>query len=132
MTGEKEPVELTRKDIIPRPEGLVVKTASAPASPGTKKNPLTELKEILETVKEFKTMADDLGINIPWMPQGGKAGDPEPKESDPPAPPPGGQFIVLLQMLRIKYGDITVNQLIAALVQEYGDRKLSTLVGGKK
>lgn len=129
-----DPIELTKKDIIPRPKDLPVKTGlvtAAPTVPGSIKPVVKEIKESLGDIKEIKDMLAELGIKIPGLTgqapadAGGDRAAPA-----PPQPSAADQLLMLVQMLRVKYGNITVNELIRALVQEYGDRKLST-IGGK-
>ena len=131
-------VEIRKSDIIPRPAGLkpgfgLTGTKAEEIGSG-KTNPLAQFKDMLATVKEFKKMADEMGIRIPGLPQAAQVQEKAPDDTgDHERPPDGGQnqFLVLLNVVRLKYGDITINELIAVLVQEYGDRKLST-IGGKK
>jgi len=85
---------------------------------------MDQVKQTFQQIKELRKMADELGLKIPGMPGSGPA--------DPEDSPGGGtnaqtaQLRMAVQLLRVKYGDITVKQLIEKLLTEYGDRRLSS------
>jgi hypothetical protein len=49
-----------------------------------------------------------------------------------PQPNQGEQALMLLRMIQLRYGDMTLNELFDRLKTEYGNKRLSQLIGGKK
>lgn len=134
----QEPIELKPEDIIRRPPNVEV--GSKVLAPAKEKGPLEEFRGLIKDVREFRDLLDEMGVKIPGMPDKEESAKEEPaptaaqaakaaKEaaSSPPRPSEAQQLQVLLTMLQVKYGDITINQLIANLIEEYGKRKLSSI-----
>lgn len=117
-----EPIEITEKDLIPRPETLPVQGAKAPTS---------WLSDIKGSLKDVQDVLNALGIdwkqligrNIGFGIKG------EPKEPLPDARGPGGnpleQIQVIVRLIAMQYGDITLNELLDRLKKEYGSKKLT-------
>lgn len=123
-----DPVEITEKDLLDRPLGGKPGVALTKA-PG---NILAEIKAGAKQVKEIIDIAKSLGLNLK-LPPGltGMLGQKGEGSAEPTSDAPGvAQFQAFRQLLIIKYGDITVNDLIDKLRAEMGNRKLSDL-GGK-
>lgn len=120
-----EPIEIKEKDLIERPLGGV-------KLPGTKpSNILGEIKAGVKQAKEIIDMAKEMGLHLKLpgglLTQGGE----EPQADAPGVANPLGNAKIFLHLLIAKYGDITVNQLIEKLRAEIGDKKLSSITGGK-
>jgi hypothetical protein len=131
---EKEPIELTEKDLIDRPAVTGPETAGLGPDKGA--NPLQFMGQIQDALKQVKAIMDTarslgLNVNIPGL--GGlnkQKGENEPGVGVSTAPPgPQAQFDMFLQLLVMKYGDITVDELVEKLKAEFGARKISKLRG---
>jgi len=120
-----EPLEIKPEDIIRRPTGL--DTAKVTTG-GKGNNPLEEIKGYVEQGKELLKLAEDLGLPvdkwkslIPGL--AGKNPSPQPDNLAPQA----NQVLLVQKMLIMAYGDITVNELIEKLKEDYGGKKLSSI-----
>jgi len=129
-----DPIEITEKDLLDRPPGGV-KTGVALTK--TSGNILSEIKAGAKQIKEIIDIGKSLGLNLKLPPGltgmlgGGKVeGSGEPTSDAPGGTPGAAQFQAFRQLLILKYGDITVNDLIEKLRAEMGTKKLSDL-GGK-
>lgn len=140
------PIEITIKDIVKRPAEL------AAAGGAVKKgNIISQFKQGLEQFKEIKDLMKDLGIDLGDL-LGGQPknalsglnappridGAPPPADTRAPAPPPPSpgmtpaqQFKAFCVMLQLKYGDITISEMLDAIKAEYGNKKISDFIKGK-
>jgi hypothetical protein len=139
----QDPIEITPKDIIKRP----LETAIGATTNELKKgNFLQQMVDGLKQAKEIKKQLDDLGIDINTFfnlggnnsggglgppppggggPVGGDARAPHAAPAPTPAPNPMQTAKGLLTLLRMKYGDITIGELMAQLKSEYGEKRIS-------
>jgi len=143
-----EPIEITAKDIIKRPLNALTDAA------GPKKgNFISQIKSGMEQVKEIKKILDDLGINVGDLIGGTKQTPvigmntpprnmntplpegiaPAPAPAAPAAPTPQPLTVAqqaknFLALLRLRYGDISVNELLEKLKAEFGEKKLSDFI----
>lgn len=116
-----EPIELSESDLIRRP--LELATNGTGAEPG--KSPLSWMKGIKDNLKEVKELMDtlkELGINLPAL---GNIAKPA-SQPDQGGQMPQVQFF--LQAIKAQYGDLTIKQLMAVLLDKYGDKKLGDLI----
>lgn len=123
-------IEITAKDIIARPNGI---PGHLPAA----KSVIEQVKEYAKTLKEIKGIFSELGIDVGSIlggPFGNQllpkktAGDMEQRQL-PPQLTPAAQLRLFIKLLQMKYGDITVDELIVKLKNDFGDQKLSNLFG---
>ncbi len=132
-----EPIEITAKDIIKRPLSTAITGVKAGES-AKKGNFIQQIKEGLDQFKEIKKTLDEIGIDVgDFLPGlGGKkapaGGLPAPVPMDARAPvaaqPTGAQQIKnFLKLLQYRYGDITVNEALEHLKQDFGQVKLSEI-----
>lgn len=130
---EKNPIELTKADLLERPAG------SEPESVGLERkgtNPMQFLGQIQDALKQVKAIMDmarslGLNVNIPGLGGLNKEKGEGKNSGGLSAPPdPEAQFDMFLQLLVMKYGDITVNELVEKLKAEFGERKISKLRKG--
>ena len=124
-----DPIEIRPGDIIPRPTSIVPLAKSAAGEGGGFS--LKNIKSMLEQVKEFKDLAESLGLDLSGLglKLGGKKKDGSPMP-DTPAPAGGQQVRNFLKLLQVRYGDITVNELLEKLRAEFGDWKISNFTKG--
>ncbi len=123
-----EPIEIRPSDIIKRPDFLTAK-AGAEAGGFSVKN----IKGYIQPIKEIKDLMDDLGIDLGGLGLnlgGGKKAATPPGPDRPPAMTGAQQFRNFLKLLEMKYGDITVNELLDKLRAEFGDWKISNFTKG--
>lgn len=118
-------IEITALDLIKRPG---IADAEAAATGGSK-NPFEWLKTVkdgIKQVKEIKDSLEQMGIdtsaitNLIGMKPGGAP--------QPDKPAGGQQLAVFFQVLKARYGELTINQLLTELKKEYGNKKLSELI----
>lgn len=125
-----DPIEIRPSDLIERPETWVAGSSTPAKGPGL----MDQVKQFIKMAKELKEMQKDLrefGVNIPGL-VGGQAPPQEPPPGAATGTPssPQDQFRMLAAALRLKYGDVSVDELIAKLRAEYGSKKLSELTRG--
>lgn len=122
-----EPIEIKASDIIKRPTELI--NAAGKITGG--KNPIAQIREYVKQAQEIKKMLEEIGIPlnnlIPGLGGLGKTENKAPVNDDMRPPPPAAQFRMFMMMLIAKYGDITFNELIERMREEYGNRKLSQM-----
>ncbi len=119
----KGPIEIRPDDVIRRPPGGVKPPVSvSPLPPDKEPGFFDQVKDTFQNIKELKKMADEFGLKIPGVPGGRdmESGD------ERAVPSQKDQIRMAVQLLRVKYGDVTVKQLIEKLLAEYGDRRLSS------
>lgn len=123
------PIEITEKDLIDRPAGIAG-IGEAAKKGGV--NPLAYLKDVQASIKQFKEIMDavrGLGINIPGLKFPGMA-ETEAKTqvvNTAPQPSSGQQLRPFLNLLAMRYGDITIDELMVKLKEEFGNKKISQL-----
>jgi len=125
---ENEPIEIRPGDIIPRPVNAESLTGAA-----REKSPnfLQQIKDGLNQAKEIKKTLEDMGFKVGGGQQAQGAvlppnaqirgGEPPPNTALSPAE----QVLNFVRLLQLRYGDMSVKELIAKLVEDYGDKKLS-------
>ena len=129
-----EPIEIKPTDIIKRPLELITEAGSA----GGAKEPniFEQIKAGINQFKEIKKITDELGFDLGSLIPGmaGKKQNSGPARADAPAPrgPTGAeQARNFVKLLKVYYGDITVNEALDKLRQDFGPRKLSEFTGEK-
>jgi len=128
-----EPIEIKATDIIKRPLGGPGLPPGAESGGGFS---IKTIKGYIDQIKEIKKIADDLGIDLGGMiPNiGGKLNLGGKKGAEALALPQARsgvqQVQSFLKMLQLKYGDITMNELLDNLKRDYGKLKISTFLGG--
>jgi len=125
--SEKNPIEIRPEDIIKRP---------APGLPATGQEKgfsfdVKSIKKYIGQAREFIDLAKELGmgdqlaglgIKIPGM------SDKEPVAENPQRDNQGiNQAKAFIQLLIVKYGDITVNELLEKLKDDFGNKKISQI-----
>lgn len=130
-----EPIEIKASDLIKRPgEGTPGAT-----SPGGGFN-VKSVREMLNVAKEIKAMAKELGIDLDGL--GSKflkrQGQEDEESQEPKAlakqqsPNTAQQIQTVIQALILNYGDLPVEELFDRLKTDYGSKKLSSFLKGKK
>ncbi len=134
-------VELNRQDLVERPENLVeaASEAAATANPGFNVGDIQKLIQglpgkIKEIQKTFEILDQVTGGKLRKMlPQGFGNQGKEYLENPPnPAASMGGQFILMVQLLIAKYGDVSIKEVLDKATAEFGDTKLSDILKGKQ
>lgn len=125
-----EPIEIRPEDIIRRPAQGMPETGLAKAGEksggafGDIKKYLDEAQGIVKMLKDpaISELLSSLGISLP----GGK-----PKEEGPQMAiqGQGAQLHAAMQLLKLKYGNVTIVELIEKLKEEYGNKRISDLGG---
>lgn len=125
-----EPIEIRPGDIIPRP--LTITGAAKPAADAGGGFSLKNIKGYIDQIKEAKELLDSLGIDLGGLGVnlGVKKKENDSSMPDHPAPTGGQQIRNFLKLLQARYGDITVNELLKKLVDEFGDWKISNFTKG--
>jgi len=133
--SEKSPIEIRPEDIIKRPENLPVKTGSPGTTTPPGKNPLANMKEYMKEAKEMVQMAQEmglgdmlgnLGLNLPGKdqaPQGNKDQGQKPANQV-------NQYQLFVRLLIQQYGNITVDELLVKLKEDYGNKNLDQFIKG--
>lgn len=127
-----DPIEITEKDLIERPADLGESVSIG--KEGT--NPMAWLKQIQGGLDQLKAIMDTarslgLNVNLPGLKVQGQEGQGgQGAGVNPVSPVPNQQFALFMEMLKVKYGDVTVNELIEQLRAEFGNKKLSQLGKG--
>lgn len=123
------PVEITEKDLIDRPLGI-----AGIGETGKKAgvNPLQYLKEIQASIKQAKEIFDTLrgmglNINLPGLKTPESAEAVTRVTNIEVQPSPGQQVGLFLNLLAMRYGDITIDELMIKLKEEFGAKKISQL-----
>lgn len=129
-----DPIEITEKDLIDRP------AAALPAVVGkaVETSPtqvMGQIKDALKQFQELKKMADSMGLKIDLGKLGGLGnllggGGDAREDATPNAMKVEGsamQFKMFMQLLKMKYGDITIVELLENLKKDYGKKRLSQL-----
>jgi len=132
----QEPIEITAKEIIKRPDNLSLGTKSS-TSPGANqgggfklgdiKGYMKQIKEVIDLARELgvEDMLAEAGINLPGLKKGGKTQE---QSTDLPAPKSqADQFKAFLKLLQMHYGDVTVDELIGKLKAEFGKKRISQI-----
>lgn len=124
-----EPIEITAKDLIDRPANL---SLGGTADKGGGFNPaqlMKTIKENMQIFKELRELAESLGLNLnlPGLKMVSRK-EADTALKDMPEPPnPAKQFNAFLVVLQMKYGDVTVNELLNSLRTDFGNKKLSQM-----
>jgi hypothetical protein len=121
-----EPIEIRPEDIIRRPAAGTELAKAAEKSGGAFgdiKKYLKEAEDIVKMIKDpaISDLLQSLGISLP----GG-----QPKKEDGPQiaiQGQGAQFQAIIQLLILKYGNISIAELVDKLKADYGNKKLSEL-----
>jgi len=131
MVEQNKGIEITAKDLIKRPLDMALGGAK------TGQGALGGIKSVQDIIKEVKATIDLLkgipGVGerlegiLPGLTKGGKPGGSPGKEV---ATTQGGDFQMLVQLLQLKYGDVTVNEALERLKADFGGAKLSQLTRG--
>ena len=120
-----EPIEISASDLIDRPLDVVTVQGAATKSPGL----MDQVKGVLQMIKQFKDMQKDLkemGIDLGSMIGAGVKVQDQPQQPQQPPAAPMDQLRILTKVLMLKYGDLSVNELIEKLKKDYGNKKLSS------
>lgn len=122
-----EPIEITEKDLIDRPLNEAKKGEAKQGFNPT--NFMKQLKGGIEQVKELMDMAQSMGLNINLP---GFKNQPKERPTDETKMLPGPENIVqqfnsFLALLQMKYGDVSLNELLRKLKEDLGDKKISEL-----
>jgi hypothetical protein len=134
---EKPPIEITAKDIVRRPGGLIpeVKGEGTGFSLKNIKGYIQQAKEIKEALESMGIDLKSLGIKLPGQKKesggegGGDAGAGGQALTKMTATP-AQQILNVLKLLQGIYGDVTLNELLTRLKTEFGDRKISEFIKG--
>lgn len=141
-----EPIEIRPEDIIKRPSE-VIKESAVDTAKGKGGNFLSQLVEGIKQAKEIKKELEAMGIDFDSIfspgskkgiglnppPPGSSTGQPpadardqnRPNPANQAVPTPAQQAKSLLRILQVRYGDISVNELIEKLKSQFGDKKIS-------
>ncbi|OGN99175.1 MAG: hypothetical protein A2Y89_03085 [Chloroflexi bacterium RBG_13_51_18] len=123
MTNDRQPIEITEKDLIHRPATMPEVSPSQAIPKGW----LDQVKDIINIMKE-------LGIDPKMLMSGIKGFQPGQSAPRYEAVPsvqdsnPKMQMQLFIRILAMQYGDITVDELLERLRQDFGNRKLSELI----
>ena len=90
---------------------------------------LAQAKQYMEFIKEAKAMAESLGIKLPGLKLPGQA---ETSVHEERAVQSVNKVQAFVAMIQVKYGDLTVAELVDRLKAEFGDVRLSEISRGKK
>jgi len=132
MTRPKKPVELNFEDLI-NLGGLVAKTPAVETPGGPAAEPETG-GDLVTSIEGLMERANNVINNIKeligmWKGFKSNSGPgTEPQQPYTPQPTLIQQLHRLLNILYSAYGDITVEQLLTTLVQQYGGTKLSVVL----
>lgn len=125
------PIEIKPGDIIKRPLDVAIKAIGGKEESGFS---LKNIKGYIQQIKEIKDMAESLGLDLSSlglkMPGQKKGGGDAPAPAGPPAIGGAQQLRNFLKLLQVRYGDITVNELLEKLKTEFGDWKISNFTKG--
>lgn len=121
-----EPIEIRPEDIIKRPltgTELAKAADKGGGAIGDIKKYLEEAQNIVKMLKDpaISELLGSLGISLP--------GGPAKKEEGPQiaVQGTGAQFQAIIQLLILKYGNISIAELVDKLKADYGNKKLSEL-----
>ena len=140
MTQDNRGFQITAKDIKPRPENLPLVTGK-PGQPSGSPGLMDQIKNGMKQAKEFMDLARELGIDgdignilgglgIKIPGKGKKQAEPG-SDPGPSAGNAGAQVKNFLRLMQIRYGDITINELLQHLQRDFGSWKLSDFLQGK-
>jgi len=125
-----EPIEITPKDIIRRPAVIPGGAALNQRSFNPAKV-MADIKSAMKQMQDIINMAKEFGVdlkNIKGLGSLGKLQDMAGKVKELPGPQNQiSQVTMFKQFLMMRYGDITVNEVIERLKADLGDKKLSEL-----
>lgn len=126
-----ESIVITEKDLIDRPAGIAGIGEAAKKAGSSPLSYLKDIQSFLKQAKEIMDMAKGMGLNIPGMNLPGmkttESGEVKTTLTANPQPTPGQQMGFIMQLLAMRYGDITVDELLVKLREEFGAKKLSQL-----
>ncbi len=131
-----DPIEIRAEDIIKRPADLALKAGSNAASakePGI----LEQVKGYMNQYKEWKKMADELGLgdqlngilgNLGLNLPGGQRKKEATSGGGERSANTARQVQSFIKLLKLHYGDITVNQALEKLRADFGNVPLSEFI----
>jgi transposase len=133
----EKPIEITAKDILRRPVDALanVKGEGTGFSLKNIKGYIQQAKEIKEALESMGIDLKSLGIKLPGLKkdaggQGGGDAGAGGQTLTKMSATPAQQILNVLKLLQGIYGDVTLNELIARLKAEFGDRKISEFIKG--
>ena len=126
----KIPIEISPEDIVARPANVAGKTTGTP-------NTISSIKAVLKEAKAIKELAEDLGLDVKGLISKLQGGGETDARSEAPNPVKDKALIATQATEQIKliitkiageYGDFTLNELVAQLKKEHGNRKLRDIL----
>lgn len=123
-------IEIRLEDIIKRPDGSNINTGGGPADAGgfslkNIKKQLQEVKGIFDTLQDMGFDLSKFDLNIPGLKKETQDQGQSMEKSSGLAT--GQQVMNFVKLLRQIYGDITINEAVDRLKNDFGGLKLSEL-----
>lgn len=137
--NEKPGIEITSADLIKRP----LETPGTPPG-GFNLGDITakgreifnQVKQVQDLINQFRQMSGGkLDEMFPFLAKMGTMGTElkgKRTSSEPPQLNEAIQFLMVIRVLEMKYGDVTLNELLDHLKAEYGNKRLSQITRGIK
>lgn len=133
MTTEKPGIEISSADLIKRPNAVTPGTPPGGVNLGNwvskAKEIQGQLKQAQEIINQFRTLSGGkLDTMFPFLAKmGNEPGENPLAGAAPPGPSQANQLLMLARLVEMKYGDVTINQLIESLKAEYGNKRISQI-----
>lgn len=121
---ENRAVEIRAEDLVRRPGGGAVK-AAAGAKTWNPVELIKQFKEGMKLVQELAAQAQSMGININLP--GLKNLENKVAKTTAAQEPQADQYRAFINLLIVRYGDITLNEVFGKLRQDMGNKKLSQI-----